>query len=146
MLSNILLNCWSTGNTFLTKTSERGPFHKCLNPDLCSAVPETHDIVFLFCKQNGIEKYLLRLSFEDSNLLPKEILWRPKEAFSDGIASVKKSWFSILQDYIDQQVEYHFFLSDLRVLDMFASGRQLTCLVERMSLDVTVNLSFLVEE
>jgi len=58
----------------------------------------------LFCKQNGIEKYLLRQSFEDSNLLPKEILWRPKEAFSDGIASVKKSWFSILQDYIDQQV------------------------------------------
>ncbi|NWW39293.1 ASNS synthetase, partial [Panurus biarmicus] len=55
--------------------------------------------------KNGIEKYLLRLSFEDSNLLPKEILWRPKEAFSDGIASVKKSWFSILQDYIDQQVD-----------------------------------------
>ncbi|NXQ99207.1 ASNS synthetase, partial [Sagittarius serpentarius] len=55
--------------------------------------------------KNGIEKYLLRQSFEDSNLLPKEILWRPKEAFSDGIASVKKSWFSILQDYIDQQVD-----------------------------------------
>ncbi|KAF4794276.1 asparagine synthetase [Turdus rufiventris] len=55
--------------------------------------------------KNGIEKYLLRSSFEDSNLLPKEILWRPKEAFSDGIASVKKSWFSILQDYIDQQVD-----------------------------------------
>lgn len=103
-------------------------------------------LFFLFCKQNGIEKYLLRSSFEDSNLLPKEILWRPKEAFSDGIASVKKSWFSILQDYIDQQVEYHFFLSHLGVLDMIASGRQLTCLVERISLDVTVNLSFLVEE
>ncbi|NXC72683.1 ASNS synthetase, partial [Anhinga anhinga] len=55
--------------------------------------------------KNGIEKYLLRQSFEDSNLLPKEILWRPKEAFSDGIASVKKSWFSILQDSIDQQVD-----------------------------------------
>ncbi|XP_010211443.1 PREDICTED: asparagine synthetase [glutamine-hydrolyzing], partial [Tinamus guttatus] len=55
--------------------------------------------------KNGIEKYLLRQSFEDSNLLPKEILWRPKEAFSDGITSVKKSWFSILQDYIDQQVD-----------------------------------------
>ncbi|XP_069715773.1 asparagine synthetase [glutamine-hydrolyzing] [Phaenicophaeus curvirostris] len=55
--------------------------------------------------KNGIEKYLLRESFEDSNLLPKEILWRPKEAFSDGIASVKKSWFSFLQDYIDQQID-----------------------------------------
>ncbi|KAK2536355.1 Asns [Columba guinea] len=60
---------------------------------------------YIYFHKNGIEKYLLRQSFEDSNLLPKEILWRPKEAFSDGIASVKKSWFSILQDYIDQQVD-----------------------------------------
>ncbi|KAG8139018.1 putative Asparagine synthetase protein [Naja naja] len=53
--------------------------------------------------KNGIEKHLLREAFEDSNLLPKEILWRPKEAFSDGLASIKKSWFSMLQDYIDLQ-------------------------------------------
>nr|XP_060638192.1 asparagine synthetase [glutamine-hydrolyzing] [Anolis sagrei ordinatus] len=55
--------------------------------------------------KNGIEKHLLREAFEDTNLLPKEILWRPKEAFSDGLTSVKKSWFSILQDYIDAQVD-----------------------------------------
>ncbi|KAM4705837.1 asparagine synthetase [glutamine-hydrolyzing] [Rhinophrynus dorsalis] len=55
--------------------------------------------------KNGIEKYLLREAFEDSNLLPKDILWRPKEAFSDGLTSVKKSWFTILQDHIDQQVD-----------------------------------------
>uniref|UniRef100_UPI0025418C94 asparagine synthetase [glutamine-hydrolyzing] n=1 Tax=Euleptes europaea TaxID=460621 RepID=UPI0025418C94 len=55
--------------------------------------------------KNGIEKHLLREAFQDTNLLPKEILWRPKEAFSDGLTSVKKSWFSILQDYIDLQVE-----------------------------------------
>ncbi|XP_039768875.1 asparagine synthetase [glutamine-hydrolyzing] isoform X2 [Ornithorhynchus anatinus] len=54
--------------------------------------------------KNGIEKHLLREAFEDSNLLPKEILWRPKEAFSDGLTSVKKSWFSILQDHIEDQV------------------------------------------
>ncbi|XP_038624642.1 asparagine synthetase [glutamine-hydrolyzing] [Tachyglossus aculeatus] len=54
--------------------------------------------------KNGIEKHLLREAFEDSNLLPKEILWRPKEAFSDGLTSVKKSWFSILQEHIDDQV------------------------------------------
>ncbi|KAL7976626.1 hypothetical protein Chor_008575 [Crotalus horridus] len=55
--------------------------------------------------KNGIEKHLLREAFEDSNLLPKEILWRPKEAFSDGLTSIKKSWFSMLQDYIDLQVD-----------------------------------------
>ncbi|KAI4557198.1 hypothetical protein MJT46_013877 [Ovis ammon polii x Ovis aries] len=50
--------------------------------------------------KNGIEKHLLRETFEGSNLIPKEILWRPKEAFSDGITSVKYSLFRILQDYI----------------------------------------------
>lgn len=55
--------------------------------------------------KNGIEKHLLRETFEDCNLLPKEILWRPKEAFSDGITSVKNSWFKILQDYVEHQVD-----------------------------------------
>uniref|UniRef100_A0A8C5PEG8 Asparagine synthetase domain-containing protein n=1 Tax=Leptobrachium leishanense TaxID=445787 RepID=A0A8C5PEG8_9ANUR len=55
--------------------------------------------------KNGIEKYLLREAFEDSDLLPKDILWRPKEAFSDGLMSVKKSWCTVLQDYTEQQVD-----------------------------------------
>ncbi|KAG8519879.1 Asparagine synthetase [glutamine-hydrolyzing] [Galemys pyrenaicus] len=55
--------------------------------------------------KNGIEKHLLRETFEDSNLIPKEILWRPKEAFSDGITSVKNSWFRILQEFIEHQVD-----------------------------------------
>jgi len=55
--------------------------------------------------KNGIEKHLLRETFEDSNLIPKDILWRPKEAFSDGITSVKNSWFRILQEYIEHQVD-----------------------------------------
>ncbi|XP_027704675.1 asparagine synthetase [glutamine-hydrolyzing] [Vombatus ursinus] len=54
--------------------------------------------------KNGVEKHLLREAFQDSNLLPKDILWRPKEAFSDGITSVKKSWFTILQEHIEHQV------------------------------------------
>lgn len=58
----------------------------------------------LFSCQNGIEKHLLRETFEDSNLIPKDILWRPKEAFSDGITSVKNSWFRILQEYVEHQV------------------------------------------
>ncbi|XP_073533424.1 asparagine synthetase [glutamine-hydrolyzing]-like [Phyllobates terribilis] len=55
--------------------------------------------------KNGVEKYLLREAFESSDLIPKDILWRPKEAFSDGLSSTKKSWFSILQEHIEQQVD-----------------------------------------
>lgn len=54
--------------------------------------------------QEGVEKHLLRASFADQDLIPSEILWRPKEAFSDGVSSKKKSWFEILQDYIAMEV------------------------------------------
>lgn len=63
-------------------------------------------ILLLLSCQNGIEKHLLRETFEDSNLIPKEILWRPKEAFSDGITSVKNSWYKILQEYVEHQVSH----------------------------------------
>jgi len=35
--------------------------------------------------KNDIEKKLLRTAFKDTGLLPDEILWRTKEAFSDGV-------------------------------------------------------------
>ncbi|XP_041102177.1 asparagine synthetase [glutamine-hydrolyzing] [Polyodon spathula] len=54
--------------------------------------------------KNGIEKHLLREAFQDTNLLPQEILWRRKEAFSDGVCSDKKSWYSMLQEHIESQV------------------------------------------
>ncbi|XP_038044894.1 asparagine synthetase [glutamine-hydrolyzing]-like [Patiria miniata] len=57
------------------------------------------------CPQQGIEKYLLRKAFDGLGLLPAEILWRPKEAFSDGVSSVKKSWFESLQEFISQEVD-----------------------------------------
>jgi len=54
------------------------------------------------------EKYILRQSFtihnfEDCNskqILPDEILWRKKEAFSDGVSSHGRSLFQILQQHI----------------------------------------------
>ncbi|XP_002732808.1 asparagine synthetase [glutamine-hydrolyzing]-like [Saccoglossus kowalevskii] len=52
----------------------------------------------------GIEKYILRSAFDGLGLLPDDILWRPKEAFSDGVSSEKRSWFEVLQDYIETQV------------------------------------------
>jgi len=50
------------------------------------------------------EKYLLRKSFEGENLLPDEVLWRSKCAFSDGVSSIKNSWHKTLKDFIDSQI------------------------------------------
>ena len=50
------------------------------------------------------EKYLLRRAFSGNNLLPDSVLWRAKEAFSDGVSSNKKSWFSILQNHIQEKI------------------------------------------
>ena len=70
-------------------------------------------------KYNFIEKYLLRAAFspekneksvftikdvlftENSPLLPKEILWRKKEAFSDGVSGTNRSLYTILQEHIN---------------------------------------------
>lgn len=57
-----------------------------------------------------IEKYLLRKAFDKDNLLPKEVLWRRKEAFSDGCSSEKKSWYQIIQEYVDQFISDEDFL------------------------------------
>ncbi|KAM9306173.1 asparagine synthetase [glutamine-hydrolyzing] isoform 1-T3 [Pholidichthys leucotaenia] len=54
--------------------------------------------------KHGVEKYLLRDSFKGLNLIPEEILWRRKEAFSDGVMSVKKSWYSCLQEHLESMV------------------------------------------
>ena len=47
------------------------------------------------------EKYLIRKAFDRDNLLPKEVLWRTKEAFSDGVSSHKKSWYEMIQDSVE---------------------------------------------
>jgi len=49
------------------------------------------------------EKWWLRQAFEGTDILPSEVLWRRKEAFSDGVSG-ERSWFQIIQDYIDTQV------------------------------------------
>ena len=49
------------------------------------------------------EKYLLRKSFEN-NYLPQEVLWRQKEAFSDGISNNDDSWHNILKKLCDELI------------------------------------------
>jgi asparagine synthase (glutamine-hydrolysing) len=58
------------------------------------------------------EKFLLRESFslqnykdfENKQLLPISILWRRKEAFSDGVSSHGRSLYKILQDKISKKM------------------------------------------
>jgi len=66
-------------------------------------------------KQDMPEKFLVRESFSRFNInvivnnkkeikecLPKEILWRTKEAFSDGVSKQTRSWYVIIQEYLEK--------------------------------------------
>jgi len=52
------------------------------------------------------EKYLLRKSIMIYNpdIIPQEILWRKKEAFSDGVTSKSRSLYQILQELIAEEL------------------------------------------
>jgi asparagine synthase (glutamine-hydrolysing) len=41
-----------------------------------------------------MEKQILREAFDSSGLLPFEVLWRKKEAFSDGVSATSDSWYA----------------------------------------------------
>jgi asparagine synthase (glutamine-hydrolysing) len=57
---------------------------------------------FIIPTQNEIEKKLLRLAFK--NYLPEIIVWRQKEAFSDGVTNSNiKPWFKYIQEYAEMQ-------------------------------------------
>ena len=62
-----------------------------------------HPSIRFHTQRNEIEKYLLRRAFSDDTfgkkLLPYEILWRKKEAFSDGM-NKQKSLSSIIENNI----------------------------------------------
>lgn len=51
-----------------------------------------------------IEKYLLRKAFDgdEHRVICKEVLYRAKEAMSDGISHKDKSWFEMIQEYVDK--------------------------------------------
>jgi len=50
------------------------------------------------------EKWLLRKAFDDGTTLPKEVLWRRKEAFSDGVSGTEKSWYQNIQEMVLNRV------------------------------------------
>ena len=60
-----------------------------------------------------LKKYLLRSAFSIENyhnskgmqLLPDSILWRRKEAFSDGVSGTGNSLYKILQQFISTEMD-----------------------------------------
>ena len=52
---------------------------------------------------NGIEKYILRKSFDNKNnpYLPENILWRQKEQFSDGVGNL---WIKTLKNIAEKKI------------------------------------------
>jgi asparagine synthase (glutamine-hydrolysing) len=43
------------------------------------------------------EKYILRKAFSQDNQLTESVLWRTKEAFSDGVSNEENSWHTIIK-------------------------------------------------
>jgi asparagine synthase (glutamine-hydrolysing) len=75
----------------------------CLDPEFISAywsVPSEMRMP----KYKNMEKWWLRKAFDNTGIIPDEVLWRKKEAFSDGVSGKEKSWFQIIQEYIEPLV------------------------------------------
>ena len=49
-----------------------------------------------------VEKHLLRKAFD--GLLPDDVMWRRKEAFSDGVSGHERTWVQIIKEYTDKRV------------------------------------------
>ena len=53
------------------------------------------------------EKYMLRKAFDGTGLLPDSVLWRTKEAFSDGVSSQTKFSLKLLMKKLMQLMVTH---------------------------------------
>lgn len=51
-----------------------------------------------------IEKYMLRKAFDNDNVIPRDVLWRKKEAFSDGVSSPNDSWHNTIKLHVETQL------------------------------------------
>ena len=56
--------------------------------------------------KDGIEKFLLRASFEGTGALPDDILWRAKEGFLDGVSSTEpgQTWCEMLKNHFENLI------------------------------------------
>lgn len=51
-------------------------------------------------RRGRTEKEFMRRAISSSDLLPSTIVWRKKEAFSDGVSSPQNSWYLIIQQHL----------------------------------------------
>lgn len=66
--------------------------------NLCKRI---HPKIKMPSKEEGkIEKWLIRSAFSKYLEIPNEVLWRVKEAFSDGVSKKEKSWYKIIEESI----------------------------------------------
>lgn len=66
--------------------------------------------------QDKCEKYLIREAFNDGTYLPDEILFRKKEAFSDGVSSLRRSWFTIIDEKVENALSTQAITTDWKSL------------------------------
>ena len=120
-IRRLLTNIWkhdvrrSDGSISSHGLEARTPF---LDKSLVQFVMSISPNIRFHVKQNKCEKYLFREAYsakyvvnsKGQQLLPDCILWRTKEAFSDGVSSLRgKSMFQIIQnqiaDYLEEEDE-----------------------------------------
>lgn len=83
-----------------------------------------------------IEKHIIRTAFskthylnhDKNQLLPDKVLWRQKEAFSDGVSKETRSLYTIIQEYTDKIVkeevsEYFEFFKHSNILNSEAMSK-----------------------
>jgi asparagine synthase (glutamine-hydrolysing) len=71
---------------------------------------------FLRPKIGGqVEKEILRCAFDDDVTLPIKVLWRRKEAFSDGVSTPEKAWFQEIQERLEKGVHMQWEKNDVSV-------------------------------
>ena len=79
----------------------RTPF---LDKQFVAVVRSIHPELLRPVRGQQVEKYSLRSAFDDGVTLPYDVLWRRKEAFSDGVSGTEKAWFQEIQDRVAQLV------------------------------------------
>ena len=79
----------------------RTPF---LDKQFVAVVRSIHPAFLRPIPGRQVEKFILRSAFDDGVTLPSEVLWRRKEAFSDGVSGSEKAWFQEIHDRVLQIV------------------------------------------
>jgi asparagine synthase (glutamine-hydrolysing) len=69
------------------------------DPELIQYVMEMNPRFKMF--GNKMEKYILRKAFED--ILPEELIWRVKTAFSDGVSSEENPSYLLIQNFMENK-------------------------------------------